>query len=112
MTGKKSIKPKLSDIVYVAQSEIHGKGLFAKVRLKKDIFIGTYEGPIAKRNGSHVLWVYEDDDDEDSCVGRRGLNNLRYLNHSKKPNCWFNGFDLFTLKSIKPDAEMTFDYLW
>lgn len=97
---------KTDDIVYIAQSPIHGKGLFANVRIPKGTYIGTYEGPEAKRNGKYVLWV----EDEDGLVGRRGMNKLRYLNHCDLPNAEFDGFDLYALKTISAQQEITINY--
>jgi len=94
-------------LTYVAKSLIHGKGLFAKASINKEIYLGTYQGPEAKRNGSHVLWVYEDNGE---FVGRRGLNKMRYVNHSDKPNAEFDGFDLYTTRGIKLGEEITIDY--
>ena len=99
---------KLKDRVYVAESGIHGKGLFARRDIKKGEFIGTFEGPPAKRNGSHVLWIYYGDEYE----GRRGMNALRYVNHSEKPNAEFDDFDLYAVKAIRMHAEITIDYEW
>ena len=96
----------LKDRVYVAESGIHGKGLFAKRNIKKGEYIGTFEGPPAKRDGSHVFWVYCGDEYE----GRRGKNALRYLNHSDKPNAEFEEFDLYALKKIRMHSEITIDY--
>jgi SET domain-containing protein len=100
-------RKRLGNIVYKAPSEIHGNGLFAKVSINKGEYIGTYEGPEAKRDGTYVLWVFEDDKQP---VGRSGRNLLRYLNHQDKGNAEFDGFDLFALKNIKPNEEITFDY--
>ncbi|MES9833760.1 MAG: SET domain-containing protein [Candidatus Thiodiazotropha sp. DIVDIV] len=100
-------KRRLGNIVYKAPSEIHGTGLFAKVSIPKGDYIGTYEGPAAKRDGTYVLWVFED---EKKPIGRSGRNLLRYLNHHDKGNAEFDGFDLFALKNIQPDDEITFDY--
>ncbi|MES9862491.1 MAG: SET domain-containing protein [Candidatus Thiodiazotropha sp. LLP2] len=100
-------KRRLGNIVYKAPSEIHGTGLFAKVSIPKGDYIGTYEGPSAKRDGTYVLWVFED---EKKPIGRSGRNLLRYLNHHDKGNAEFDGFDLFALKNIQPDDEITFDY--
>lgn len=98
---------KLKDLVYVAPSPIHGKGLFARRRIPEGSYIGTYEGPQAKRNGSHVLWIFEEDK---APVGRRGMNALRYLNHSEAPLAEFDAFDLFALRTIEPDEEITINY--
>ncbi len=92
---------------YIAQSSIHGKGLFAKIEINHGTFMGTYKGPEAKKNGSHVLWVYDDDGD---VVGRRGLNKLRYLNHCDTPNAEFDGFDLYCLGEILAGEEITINY--
>lgn len=98
---------RLRDLVYVAPSPIHGKGLYARVPIEAGRYIGTYEGPAAKRNGSHVLWVYDTDG---STTGRRGMNALRYLNHSARPLAEFDGFDLYALRAIGPGEEITIDY--
>ena len=98
----------LKERVYVAESGIHGKGLFARRRIKKGEFIGTFEGPAAKRNGSHVLWIYYGEE----YVGRRGMNALRYVNHSESPNAEFDDFDLYAAKTIEIDTEITIDYEW
>ncbi len=97
----------LKKLVYVAPSPIHGKGLFAKKRIPKGAFLGTYEGPQAKRNGSHVLWVYSEDEEP---IGRRGMNVLRYLNHAENPKAEFDGFDLFSIKTINAGDEITINY--
>ena len=93
-------------LTYVALSPIHGKGLFAKDRIVRGTYLGTYQGPTAKKNGTHVLWVYTDT----GFTGRRGLNKLRYLNHSNRPNAEFDGFELYAIKTIAADAEITIDY--
>lgn len=102
------IKEKLKDTVYSCKSEIHGTGLFAKRKIKKGERIGTYKGPVAKRNGTYVLWVYGEEGAEPA--GRSGKNLLRYLNHSVPGNAEFDGFDLYARVRIKPDDEITFDY--
>ena len=93
-------------LTYVSESGIHGKGLFARMEIEFESWLGTYEGPIASRNGSHVLWVYEDDD----LVGRSGRNKLRYLNHSTRPNAEFDGFELYAMRDIAVDEEVTIHY--
>jgi len=101
---------KLSDLFYVDESGIHGKGLFARVAFKKGSYLGTYKGPERTdidNSGPHVLWVETEDG---SWLGRDGRNLLRYLNHSRKPCAEFDGFDLYALKTIKPGAELTINY--
>jgi len=95
-----------NDNVYVALSAIHGKGLFARYHIPEGTFIGIYDGPTAKRNGRYVLWVYDDT----GVVGRRGMNKLRYLNHSEVPNAEFDGFELYAQRQIGRGEEITIDY--
>ena len=94
---------KLQHRTYVGTSEIHGKGLFARRDISKGEYIGTFQGPAAKRDGSHVLWIYDDE----NWVGRRGRNNLRYLNHAEDYNAEFEDFDLYALVDISEHEEIT-----
>ncbi len=104
----KRSKERLRDRVYSSKSTIHGTGLFARRKIKKAEYIGTYEGPTARRNGTYVLWVYAEEGEEP--IGRSGKNLLRYLNHAVPGNTEFDGFDLYARKKIEPDEELTFDY--
>lgn len=93
-------------LTYVTDSGIHGKGLFARADIEEGAYLGEYEGPVAKRNGSHVLWVYDDD----GVVGRSGRNKLRYLNHSNDSSAEFDGFELYATRKIKTGEEITINY--
>ncbi|TPV93490.1 MAG: SET domain-containing protein [Myxococcales bacterium FL481] len=95
--------PHLRTVIYVAESSVHGKGVFAKREISRGEPIGEYKGPQARRNGSHVLWVSESE-------GRSGRNALRFLNHSRRPNAEFDGYVLYARRRIRPDEEITFDY--
>lgn len=99
----------LRHLVYAGPSRIHGTGLFARHPIEEGTFIGTYSGPNAKRDGTYVLWICEDGKEP---VGRSGRNLLRYLNHAKDCNAEFDGFDLFAIRRIEKDEEITFDYGW
>jgi len=98
----------LAEWVYAAPSPIHGTGLFARRFIAAGQYIGTYWGPKAKRNGPYVLWVSLDGDD--AWEGRSGRNLLRYLNHARDCNAEFDGYDLYALRDIQPDEEITFYY--
>lgn len=98
---------RLNQRVVAKPSPLHGKGCFARVKIPRGAFIGTYAGPVAKRNGRYVLWVTDEDGTE---TGIRGLNTLRYLNHSSKPNAEFDGPDLYALRAIRVGEEITFNY--
>ncbi|MDB4303835.1 SET domain-containing protein [Desulfosarcina sp.] len=90
-------------LTYVTDSGIHGKGLFARMDIEEGTYLGEYEGPVAQRNGTHVLWVYEDD----GVIGRSGRNKLRYLNHSVSACA---EFELFASRKIKSGEEITINY--
>lgn len=109
MIEKRLKNSELKGHVYSDESPIHGTGLFAHRPIDKGEYIGTYAGPIARRNGTYVLWVF-DPDDEDNAVGRSGRNLLRYLNHARPGNAEFDGFDLYARVAIAAGCEITFDY--
>ncbi len=97
----------LHKLFYSKESDIHGMGLFARSNFKQGDYMGEYDGPIVRQDGTHVLWVEAYDD---VWMGRDGKNILRYLNHSNQPQAEFNGFELFALVDIKKDEEITIDY--
>ncbi len=99
----------LKELVYAGDSDIHGTGLFASQDIQPNQYIGTYWGPEAKRNGTYVLWVYHEDE-EDTATGRSGRNLLRYLNHAKDGNAEFDEYDLYASEHIPKGTEITFDY--
>ena len=103
MTDDKTLKK----LFYVKESSIHGKGLFARNKIKKGSYLGNYHGPKTKKNGMYVLWVNEG---EDNWVGCNGKNLLRYINHNINPCTEFDGLELYALKNIKPDQEITIHY--
>lgn len=100
-------KSQLQKLYYKKESSIHGEGLFARGKFVQGDYMGEYDGPTVSENGSHVLWV-ENEDEE--WIGRDGKNLLRYLNHSTTPHAEFIGFELYALRSISPDEEITIDY--
>lgn len=106
---KRTRNSELRDLVYSASSPIHGTGLFAARVVRRGEYIGTYHGPVARRNGTYVLWVFDPDDPTD-IYGISGRNLLRYLNHSRPGNARFEGPDLFARRRIARDEEITFDY--
>lgn len=93
------------DLVYVADSDLHGKGMFAEKNIKADISLGALEGYPITKDGTYVLWLTEK-------KGLRVTNDFRFINHSSKPNCALTGTEVVTLRKIKPDEELTHDYGW
>lgn len=106
--GPRLTNRQLQEVVYVAGSGIHGRGLFAARRIDSGEYIGTFTGPAARRDGVYVLWVYPDDGGEPE--GRSGRNLLRFINHADPGNAEFDGFDLYASATIDRDVEITIDY--
>ena len=96
--------------VYVAHSSIHGRGLFARHPIARDDFIGTYQGRATQTDGMHVLWLWNEETER--WEGIDGNNEMRFLNHSKLPNADWWGDDLYAIRDIDTDEEITFDYGW
>ena len=91
---------------YVADSTIHGRGVFAGRGFGEDEAIGTYQGLPTQKDGTYVLWLYEDEE----WRGIDGTSPLRFLNHSCEPNADFDGCELYALRHIEPGQEITFHY--
>jgi len=96
--------------VEVATSAIHGRGLFARKAIANESFIGTYAGKRTQKNGMHVLWIWNEENDR--WEGVEGDNEMRFLNHSGHPNAEFFETDLYAIADIKVGDEITFDYQW
>ena len=91
-------------VVYVDDSPIHGKGLFAKTLIRAGEIIGTLEGEYTTTDGDHVLWL-------DSKQGFLVHGVLRYINHSDEPNAvYYDNLEVHALKDIPRGTEITHDY--
>ncbi len=92
--------------IEVRSSPIHGRGVFAKQVIKVGERIGRYTGPLTEQDGMHVFWV----EYEDGWRGYQGRGRLRFLNHRANPNAEFEGLDLFAVKPIHAEEEITIHY--
>ena len=97
-------------LCFVAGSAIHGRGLFALDDIPAGTWIGHYDSVETQENGMHVLWVEAAEDGEDEWIGYDGNNELRFLNHDSQPNGEMDGLDLYALRDIRANEEITFDY--
>jgi hypothetical protein len=93
--------------VEVRQSRIHGKGIFARKRLREGQRIGRFEGETTTRNGTYVLWLIDENGID---VGIRGRNALRFLNHGRPANAEFQDDELYVIRNVQPGAELLIDY--
>ena len=88
----------------VANSLIHGKGLFTKSFIKKDTVLGKIRGIRTIIDGTYVLWL-------DEFVGVRMLCKYKYINHSDAPNViLYDTLEVCALRDIYPGEEITHDY--
>ncbi|MDH3220973.1 MAG: SET domain-containing protein [Gammaproteobacteria bacterium] len=89
---------------YVAQSGIHGKGLFASSLISSGTIIGWLQGRPCREDGCHVLWISQTQGIEVIC-------DLKYINHSDRPNaCYYDDLSVVALRDIQPDEEITHNY--
>lgn len=90
--------------VYVDESSIHGKGLFALCDIPKGTILGVVKGVRTKQDGPYVLWLSADE-------GIRVRGNLRFINHSEKPNvAYYDSLEVIALRRIRRGEELTHNY--
>lgn len=95
-------------MVYVAPSTIHGLGLFANVPISRGTYIGRYSGTRTKENDTYVLWL---EDGDGGMFGIDGDCDLRFANHSSKPNARMDSEGrLFADADIPAGEEITWHY--
>jgi SET domain-containing protein len=88
----------------VANSPVHGKGLFAKDPIKEGDILGVIKGFRSNVDGSYVLWVNEDH-------GLRMLCKFKYINHSDEPNVvLYDTLEVCALRDIARGEEIFHDY--
>jgi len=97
-------------LCFVADSVVHGRGLFARNDIPAHTWIGHYDGPETQENGMHVLWVDNGVNGEEKWIGYDGQNELRFLNHADRPNGEMDGLDLYAVRGIGANEEITIDY--
>lgn len=94
--------------VYKSKSHIQGIGLFAKVNISQGDLIGRYKGRQTNKDGKHVLWVWMEDLDD--YVPYKIFNIMKYANHSNQPNAEVICLEMYALRDISKDEEITFNY--
>ena len=91
-------------LTYVAESSIHGRGLFASTTIEKHTVIGYLQGKTTRKDGSYVLWLDQKTGFEVSC-------DLRFINHSETPNaCYYDDLSVVAIRDIKAGEEITHNY--
>ena len=93
-------------LVYVKESHIHGKGLFARQSIREGEIIGEIKGTPASNDGPYVLWL-----DEETQKAIEVKNVFKYINHNDLPNaCYYDDLTVVALRDINKDEEITHHY--
>jgi len=99
--------------IRVGKSGIHGRGCFAGRVFKRGELVGPMTGHTARNlEHPHVLFVPTVDGGERAV---RITSELRFANHSTKPNCELSAFtdgriELHAKRRIEEGEEITFHY--
>ena len=87
----------------VANSTIHGRGLFAKATIKKGTILGFCKTKKTKKITDHTLWL-----------GKKlhmMMCDFRFINHDTKPNVViYDDLSVVALRKIKKGEELTHHY--
>ncbi len=122
--SSKQRRKKLASRIEVRRSGVHGRGVFAKDRIRKGAQIIEYTGrhigwkeaqelpPLDPKNPYHTLLFSLDNGDViDASVDG---NEARWINHSCDPNCeTFEQDDrifVHALRGLAPGEELFYDY--
>ena len=109
----------------VADSSVHGLGVFVTQDLPASTLLGAYQGrrfseeQLAKRRWDNSLTYLFSLSNGDTVDGSRGGNATRYINHSCAPNCEaFEEIDsrgrlvlrIYALRPLLAGEELFLDY--
>lgn len=98
----------ITDKVYVGESSIHGRGLFAAKKIREGDLLGVLTCKKTKKDGPHVLWVEKRKDKYDLY---KVTCDFKYINHSSTPNvAYYDDLTVVALRDIKRDEELTHYY--
>jgi SET domain-containing protein len=105
------------------RSQVHGFGVFTAEPISKNTRVLDYAGELVRNSRSEAredryladgcIWVFRVNRtwSRDAAVGG---NIARFINHSCKPNCWFEvvGTTIWirAARTIRRGEELTYDY--
>jgi len=117
------MRPRRLPEVRRQRSTVHGFGVFAAEPINKNTRIIDYAGELVRNRDSEArearylaegcIWVFRLNRtwSRDAAVGG---NIARFINHSCRPNCWFEVVDrtiwIRASRRIAKGEELTYDY--
>lgn len=102
--------------LYVADTKRTGKGLFTGQNIKSGSLILKFNGKIVKFDYGGLGYGDYDSErwvgiDKNTWICLDKDDPVIFTNHSCNPNAFIkNKFELYALRDIKKDEEITFDY--
>jgi SET domain-containing protein len=105
----------------VKRSRVHGRGVFAKQRIRKGARIIEYTGrrilwsSVPEEVDDQRTYYFGLDNDKEVIDPTIGGNEARFINHSCDPNCEAREDErervfIHALRSIQPGEELFYDY--
>ena len=116
--------PERSDMIEVRRSRLHGRGAFARRRIRRGTRIIEYLGDRVSHKEADRRYDHKRTEDNHTFlfIVDRGVvidagsngNDARYINHSCDPNCESVIEDrrvfIEAVRTIQPGDELTYDY--
>ncbi len=109
--------------IKISKSKIAGIGAYAAENIPAKRKVGNMEGEIisyreaqkrVKLQPGNVLFMVEFDNENIARDASKNSNELRYINHSCRPNVYmrraYQQVEYYTLRPIKKGEELTCDY--
>jgi len=99
--------------VFVSNSAIHGRGLFAGEPIRCGAVVGKYKSRKVRKNAEHphIIIIYDEDTGEEM-ERRMGTGDFRYVNHSPHPNLGIidETLEFVALREISKGEELLWHY--
>lgn len=112
----------ISNKIVLKDSEKHGRGYFAAVKILKDEVLIVQGGRIllesdlddGKEYAKYAYYCFQVESDKYICpasLESKDVDGVFLVNHSCDPNCGFSGqISLVAMRDINPGEEITYDY--
>lgn len=101
-------------LCYIANSSIHGYGLFADRDIDKGVVLGSLDGQLIpwRLHRKYNLTLEWNAIDKDTLLVRAYRTKYSYINHQSVPNLvlLYDPLRVVALKRISKGEEMTLDY--